>query len=419
MPKIMLLIVVIALYLLLDYYAFQLVRHATLAYPAKLALVLRWGFWVGSFLLILGLILFSTGVLMASPRWVRAFFQGLTIVVILPKIFLAVFALVDDVVRLVRWVASLVVGEPETEQVPVKKGIGRAEFIAQAGMVAASIPLVASSYGILSGAHDYRVRRRTVVIKNLPSAFHGLRIAQLSDIHAGSFWNKRAVQGGVDMLLAEKPDLVVFTGDLVNDRASEMQDYGDVFGRVSAPLGVYSILGNHDYGDYVQWKDAHAKQQNLLDLIEIEKQMGWRPLIDEHITLGQGADRLALVGIQNWSAKLRFPRHGNLEKALRGTEDVPVRILLSHDPSHWRAEVLPLYADKIDLTLSGHTHGAQFGIELGNYRWSPVSMVYQEWADLYQEGDNYLYVNRGYGYIGYPGRLGILPEITIIELAKG
>lgn len=415
----MLLIVIIVLYLLLDYYAFQLVKHATSAYPAKLALAIRWGFWMGSFLLILGLILFSTGVLMASPRWVRAFFQGITIVVVLPKVFLAVFALVDDLVRLVRWAVSLIPSGAETVQSPVKKGIGRAEFIAQAGMVAASIPLVAGSYGILSGAHDYRVRKRTVVLKHLPSAFHGLRIAQLSDIHAGSFWNKRAVQGGVDMLLAEKPDMVVFTGDLVNDKATEMQDYGDVFSRVKAPLGVYSILGNHDYGDYVQWKDARAKQQNLLDLIEIERQMGWKPLIDEHIMLGQGADSLALIGIQNWSAKLRFPRHGNLEKALLGTEDVPVRILLSHDPSHWRAEVIPTYGDKIDLTLSGHTHGAQLGVEVGNYRWSPVSMVYQEWADMYKEGDQYLYVNRGFGYIGYPGRLGILPEITIIELVKG
>jgi hypothetical protein len=273
------------------------------------------------------------------------------------------------------------------------------------------------SYGVLSGAHDYQVHRKTLYLPNLPKSFDGLRFAQLSDIHSGSFFNKVAVRGGVEMLLKEKPDVVFFTGDLVNNVASEMKDYQDIFSKVKAPLGVYSTLGNHDYGDYVMWSSAEAKRKNLEDLKATHQLMGWRLLMNESQYLTQNGDKIAVMGIENWSAKGRFPKYGNLSKAHQNTEEASVKILLSHDPSHWRAEVLEDYKD-IDLMLAGHTHGMQFGIEIGNFRWSPVQYFYEEWADLYSHANQYLYVNRGFGFIGYPGRIGILPEICIFELRR-
>lgn len=219
------------------------------------------------------------------------------------------------------------------------------------------------------------------------------------------------------MLLREKPDVVFFTGDLVNNEASEMRDYQDIFAKVKAPLGVYSTLGNHDYGDYVMWASAEAKRKNLEDLKATHKLMGWNLLMNESRYLSQNGDKIAILGIENWSAKGRFPKYGSLAKAYENTDEASVKILLSHDPSHWRAEVLEQYED-IDLMLAGHTHGMQFGIEIGNFRWSPVQYFYEEWADLYTKANQYLYVNRGFGFIGYPGRIGILPEICIFELKR-
>jgi predicted MPP superfamily phosphohydrolase len=239
---------------------------------------------------------------------------------------------------------------------------------------------------------------------------------QLSDIHSGSFGDPAAVNKGVDMVLAEKPDIILFTGDLVNSIATEMKDYQAVFSRLQAPMGVYSTLGNHDYGDYHWWESEQAKKANLDRLCQIQAEMGWRLLMNEHVVFERGGDRIALLGIENWSAKARFPKYGKMSEAHAGTEQYPFKILMSHDPSHWDAEVRTRYPD-VDLMLAGHTHGMQWGFELPGLKWSPVSFLYRQWAGLYQEGDQKLYVNRGFGFIGYPGRFGILPEITVIELA--
>jgi predicted MPP superfamily phosphohydrolase len=268
--------------------------------------------------------------------------------------------------------------------------------------------------GILTGAHDYRVHRHIIKLPNLPKSFHGIRIGQLSDIHSGSFFNKTAVKGGVEMLLGEKPDIVFFTGDLVNNVAEEVKDYIDIFGKVAAPLGVYSTLGNHDYGEYVSWDSAGAKRKNLKNLMEAHKIMGWNLLMNEHKILQESGESIAVLGVENYG-KGRFPKYGQLEKAYRGTEEIPVKLLLSHDPSHWDLEVRPSFPD-INLMFAGHTHGMQFGIEIGSFKWSPAQYMYPQWAGLYQQDKQYLYVNRGFGYLGYPGRIGILPEITIIEL---
>ena len=250
---------------------------------------------------------------------------------------------------------------------------------------------------------------------NLPLAFKGLRVVQISDIHCGSFSNMSAVQRGVDKILGLKPDLVLFTGDLVNNKSDEMQNYLPVFSQVKAPMGVYSTLGNHDYGDYVQWANSEDKKQNLEHLKQVHAQLGWRLLMNENVVLKRNEDQIAVIGVENWSAKARFPKYGDLARAYTGTETVPFKILMSHDPSHWDGEVIPKYSD-IDLTLAGHTHGMQFGVEIPWLKWSPVQYVYRQWAGLYEQGKQKLYVNRGFGFIGYPGRVGILPEITLFEL---
>jgi uncharacterized protein len=242
-----------------------------------------------------------------------------------------------------------------------------------------------------------------------------MKIVQISDVHSGSFNNKSAVQRGIEKILKLQPDLILFTGDLVNGRADEMANYKDVFARLQAPMGVYSILGNHDYGDYESWNSKEHKVQNLERLKGIHSEMGWKLLLNEHVVLEKNNDRMALLGVENWSAKANFPKYGRLEHAYSGVKDIPFKLLMSHDPSHWDAEVRTKYPD-IDLMLAGHTHGMQFGVELPWFRWSPVQYVYRQWAGLYEEGSQKLYVNRGFGFLGYPGRVGILPEITLIEL---
>ncbi len=332
------------------------------------------------------------------------------------KIFALVFLLIDDVRRLFQWIISWFV--PSVAPVPADPSlprIPRSEFLSTTALIAGGGLLGTFAYGIISGAHDYRIRRVRVALKNLPKEFDGIRIAQLSDIHSGSFFNKTAVKGGVEMLLKEKPDIVFFTGDLVNDRAYEVKDYLSIFEKVKAPLGVHSTFGNHDYGDYQPFPTPAAKVRNLQDLAAAHKAMGWNLMMDENRPIRVDGAEIGLIGIQNWG--VGFAQHGDLAKAYKGAEGYPVKILLSHDPSHWNAQVRPEYKG-IDLALAGHTHGMQFGIELPGFKWSPAQYRYEHWAGLYQEEDQYLYVNRGFGYLGYPGRVGILPEITVLELVR-
>jgi hypothetical protein len=219
------------------------------------------------------------------------------------------------------------------------------------------------------------------------------------------------------MFLKEKPDLIFFTGDLVNNETSEVKEYLEIFSKLQAPLGVYSVTGNHDYGDYKSWSSKEAKENNFQDLIQAHNLMGFDLLMNENRIIELSGDKLAILGIENWGAG-RFAKYGKLQEAYAGTEEASVKLLLSHDPSHWDAQVRPNYPD-IDVAFAGHTHGFQFGVEIGNFKWSPSQYVYKQWADLYQEGNQYLYVNRGFGYIGYPGRVGIPPELTVIELKRG
>lgn len=322
------------------------------------------------------------------------------------KLGLALFVLVDDIRRFGLFARSKINSEEVIET------ITRSDFLLKTGLVAATVPLVSLGWGMLAGPYRYKVFNEKIKIPNLPSNFNGLKIAQISDIHAGSFYNKEAVERGVELLMAQEPDLILFTGDLVNDRAEEMHPYIEIFKKIQAPMGVYSILGNHDYGDYVKWESEAAKEENNQNIRKVHGDLGWNLLLNEHIYLKKGDQKIALIGVENWGKG--FHQVGDLAKAYHKC-DAPVKLLLSHDPTHFDEVVKKDFQD-IDITFSGHTHGAQMGIETGGFKWSPISLRYKKWAGLYEENGQYLYINRGFGFIGYAGRLGIMPEITVMDL---
>ncbi|HEY8400511.1 MAG TPA: metallophosphoesterase [Cytophagaceae bacterium] len=408
--------ILLLIFLSIDVYVFQAFRYIGQSLSPTLRKSIYIIYWTITILTLIGFLSYNLGNPEKWSRFAKTMVFSSMMVIYFSKLFVVLFLLVDDVVRLIRWMVYKIQSVAADQQpANTSTPISRHEFLVKAGLIVGSLPFISMAYGIIAGAHDYTIRRVTIRLKKLPIAFDGLRIAQLSDIHAGSFYNKFAVERGIQMLLNEKPDVVFFTGDLVNDRADEMVDYKDVFAKVKAPMGVYSVLGNHDYGDYVQWPSAQAKSENLKRLINIHKEMGWDILINENRKLEKDGESIAIIGVENWGAKGRFPKYGKLSKAYKGIEDTPVKLLLSHDPSHWDAEVRQKYKD-IDIMFSGHTHGFQFGVEIANVKWSPVKYMYEQWAGLYQKGEQFLYVNRGFGYIGYPGRVGITPEITIIEL---
>ncbi|HBH22149.1 MAG TPA: metallophosphatase [Cytophagales bacterium] len=410
-------LITIAFFILVDLYVYQAFKEVVKNSSEKVKKTVFWLHWSLSGLAIGAIFLYRFGIPELVPgSWRSVILVGLFLDYI-SKTFGVLVLLIDDIIRGGKWISRRFRGNQKAiTETPEGKGISRSEFLTKTAVIGTILPVATLSFGILSGAHDYRIRRRTVRLKNLPHSFDGIKIAQISDIHSGSFFDKKSVKGGVDLLMGEKPDLVFFTGDLVNRETAEVNDYVPVFEKIKAPLGVYSTMGNHDYGDYRSWPSEKARQQNILDLHEAHRLMGWDILLNEHRIIKEGNDQLAIIGVENWGAG-RFSKYGNLEKAYKGTEEAPTKLLLSHDPSHWDAQIRPQYGD-IDMTFAGHTHGFQFGVEIGNFRWSPSQYIYKQWADLYREGEQYLYVNRGFGYIGYPGRVGILPEITIIELKK-
>jgi hypothetical protein len=404
------------LLILIDLYVFQAFRVIGQDLPEFWRRIIYSGYWILTGIVLLGYFTYHFINPDIFPRFFRTFLMVGVFIHYFSKTFALVFLVIDDIIRVVEWVVSLFGRKVSEEGTGSTQGIPRSEFLAKAALIAGTAPLVTMTYGIISGAHDYRIRRKKVFIRNLPGAFDGLRVGQISDIHSGSFFNKRAVQGGVDMLLDEKPDIVFFTGDLVNSQTDEVSNYIDVFDKVRAPLGVFSTTGNHDYGDYRSWPSPDAKTKNFNALIKAHEILGWDLLLNENRLLKIDGEKLAILGVENWGAG-RFSKYGDLDKAYSGSADAPLKLLLSHDPSHWDAQVRKKYPD-ISMMFAGHTHGFQFGVEWGNFKWSPSQYVYTQWAGLYHQEDQYLYVNRGYGYLGYPGRIGIPPEITIIELKK-
>jgi len=291
----------------------------------------------------------------------------------------------------------------------------RRKFISEIAILTAAFPFTGFLYGMIKGKYDYRVHRQTIYFDDLPEAFDGFTITQISDIHSGSFDSTAAVQRGIDLAKAQKSDLFVFTGDLVNNAAWEIEQYIPHFKQLKAPYGQFSILGNHDYGDYIDWNSDAEKAANLEKLKQHHKELGYRLLLDENLEIEKNGQKISLIGVQNWGRG--FIQIGNLDKALAGVDPNAFKILLSHDPTHWEDKVR-YNPTTVHLTLSGHTHGAQFGVETAGFRWSPVQYKYYDWAGLANEKDRYLYVNRGFGFLAFSGRLGIWPEITVITLKK-
>lgn len=398
----------------IDFYVFQVVKMLSQSASQRTKSIIFSGYWTLSIAII---ILFIFLPFLNTDRWPKNLRNYIFVTIVgffFAKLVASLVFLIDDLRRAMQWaVAKMFFRNTEGES-QVSEGISRSVFLSWLGLGIGGTLITSLVYGF-TNKYNYQIRKVPLNFPNLPTAFRGLKIVQISDIHSGSFDNKEAVEKGVQMILDLKPDLILFTGDMVNDLATEMHSYTDVFSRLKAPMGVFSTLGNHDYGDYIQWPNMEVRNQNIEDLKKLQAAMGWRLLMNEHVVLEKEGQEIALIGIENWSAKKRFPKHGKMWEAYPGAEKYPFKILMSHDPSHWDAEVRPKYSD-IDLMLSGHTHGMQFGIDIPGFKWSPVKYVYDQWAGLYEEGKQKLYVNRGYGFIGYPGRVGIMPEITLIEL---
>lgn len=400
-----------------EYYSFIVVRSSVRNMPSVWRVTLISLYLFFTIISWLGLILFRQINWAAVPHLLRNVYIAFVLGFVVGKILVMLVMVIDDIRRLVTWlVTALAYGNSAAQSGESAGGISRSLFLKRTALVLGGLSLVGFTYGI-SNRYRYRVRKLKLKFASLPDAFKGLKIVQVSDIHTGSFDNHEAVAHGIQRVMDQNADIIFFTGDLVNNHADEVDaKYQEIFSRLKAPMGVYSTLGNHDYGDYVQWPSKEAKVANLDKLKGIHASMGWRLMMNEHIVFERGNDKIALIGIENWSAKANFTRYGDMHKAYAGLKEknIPFKILMSHDPSHWHAQVIPEFSD-VQLTLSGHTHGMQFGIDSKWFKWSPVQYMYNEWAGLYTVGEQNLYVNRGFGFLGYPGRLGVLPEITVFE----
>ena len=365
-------------------------------------------------LIIVGNLLFYTLILERNttnePRLMYAI--GFFLSLLIFQLLVSVILLAEDVFRIPQALYSFLKRVPEqTQFIP-----SRRKIISQIALGLASIPFASLLYGMYRGKYNYKVLSYNLEFEDLPDAFDGFKITQISDIHSGSFDNQTKVQYGVDLVNQQKSDLVLFTGDLVNNRADEIKPWIKIFNKIKAEFGVFSILGNHDYGDYMRWESPAAKRKNMEDLYDAHNEMGWDLLLNESRFIEKDGDRLAIIGVENWGSG--FKKAGDLNKALNNVSEKDFKILLTHDPSHWEAQVIP-HPFKIHLTLSGHTHGMQFGIEIpGIIKWSPAKWRYKQWAGVYGENKQYLNVNRGFGYLAYPGRVGIWPEVSVITLSK-
>ena len=395
------LIGIFIIYFLLTFYASRSLK--TLKVPRWV----EWLFWLITIGVIIHLLYhwFCRGKVVWSAPQQYAIAELLTWLIIC--LFVTLPLLLEDITRLIKAIFRKPTNAP---RIP-----SRRKFVSTLGWGLAAIPFASILYSIFKGKYNYKVWKYTLYFDNLPKAFDGYRITQISDIHCGSFDNYEKIRYGVELINSQKSDVILFTGDLVNNLANEVHNWKSLFATLQAPDGVFSIMGNHDYGDYSSWETPEAKQQNLEHLFQLQKQMGWQLLLNEHCYLERNGEKIALIGVENWGHG-RFSKYGDLNKAMEGINTEDFKILMSHDPTHWQEVVLPENKD-IQLTLSGHTHGMQCGIEIpGWLKWSPSQYIYKYWGGMYEEGGKYLNVNRGFGYHAFPGRLGVWPEITVIEL---
>lgn len=402
-------LIFLLIFVIIDIYAFQ-------AFRAISKTVWMTALYWGVSLLVLGNFIYRFyGLSRADYGNPQAYAFALVIAFLVPKVIVLGIMFAEDIFRVPQAIFRYFTEGPNAN---VKYMPSRRAFISKIALGIAAIPFGAILYGIYNGKYNFKVLKYTLSFEDLPDAFDGYKLTQISDIHSGSFDNMDKVRYAVDLINGQQSDVILFTGDMVNNEAREMKPYVDIFSKLKAKDGLYSVLGNHDYGDYIRWESGEAKRQNLEDLKQIQKQIGFDLLLNESRYIERNGEKIALVGVENWGAG-GFKQAGDLKKAVRRIQKEDFKILMSHDPSHWEKQVI---GDEYHyhLTLSGHTHGMQFGIEIpGWFKWSPVKWRYKYWAGIYEELGQYINVNRGFGYIGFPGRVGIWPEITVIELKKG
>jgi|TARA_B110000263_G_C15294966_1_gene505176 predicted MPP superfamily phosphohydrolase len=392
----------------LDVYFYQIIKKYRKIKWTKFLFILYWSF---TFITIVNFLTYYLGI--ETEYYFRTILFNFVIGNFISKVVALPFILIDDLRRLMIKLYYLFWRVNGTKKLNENK-ISRSKFLSLSASIAYGFPMASLTYGIISNnIYDYRIRKKNIILERLPKKFDGIKVCQISDIHIGSLRNRKAAMGGIQMIINEKPDIIFFTGDLVNDRADELKNWGDTLSKIKAPLGVHSILGNHDYGEYTSWENGDKKSNNFNNILKAHKEFGWNLMMNENDKIIVDNESINLIGVENWS--LRFKTYGDLSKAYRGLDKDEFKLLLTHNPSHWNQEVIKNYKD-IDLTLSGHTHGLQYGIEVGDFRWSPSKLAYDQWADLYKIKDQYIYVNRGFGFLGYQGRVGILPEITILNL---
>lgn len=342
----------------------------------------------------------------------RAYAFGMVLALVLAQVVLILFVFAEDVIRFFIGLFSKQTYADKRLHMP-----SRRRFVSQLALGVAAIPFFSLIYGMIKGKYNYKVLEYELEFDDLPVAFDGYQITQVSDIHCGSFDNRDKVAYGMQLIREQKSDVIFFTGDLVNNRALETDSWKALFSTIKAPDGVFSILGNHDYGQYYKWDSKEAEKKNLNQLKGVHQEMGWDLLLNENRTILRDGEKLHIVGVENWGNG-HFPKYGDIDKAAAGLNPEDFKIVLSHDPSHWR-EIVRDHQKNFQLTLSGHTHGMQFGIEIpGVIKWSPIKYRYKYWAGIYEESKRYINVNRGFGYLAYPGRVGIWPEITVIKLKK-
>jgi len=402
--------IIILLLFLVDFYVFQALKTVTQGMnpgPQKAIFFVHWAI----FIITAGTFILASLTRGTPPDTFRTYLSSTLFIIFASKLVIVLFLILDDTLRLGRIVMHAANGDEQFDP-------SRSKFLNQMGLLVAAVPFSAFIYGMVKGAYDYRVKRVTLRFPNLPAAFDGYKVLQISDLHTGSFASTEPLKEAVRIINKQEADLVFFTGDLVNNLASEVEAHIPTLREIKAKEGVFSVLGNHDYADYVrEWPHENAKMENFRKMLDTHGQMGWQLLMNENRIIQKDGEQIAILGVENWGNRAGFPKYGRLSEAYKGTESVPFKVLLSHDPSHWDGEVNQKYKD-IDLMLSGHTHGMQFGVNIPGWKWSPVQYVYEQWAGLYKKGTQHLYVNTGLGFLGYPGRVGFLPEITVFELKK-
>jgi len=399
------LLLLIPFWLLLDLYFFQVVKSAVGGLSPVWRRVIYGTYWAYDGLLIAALFYLK---LNGGGIFSGYFFSLVApmLLSVIPKLCILPFLLLKDA----GWLTFRLANRRHTPFLPARR-----KFINQIVLGASAIPFGYVAFGVSRGAYHYTVHRNTLYFEDLPAAFDGFTITQLSDIHCGSLDDREAVERGMRLANAQQSDLIAITGDLVNNQATELHQWMDVFSTLTAPAGVFSILGNHDYGDYTDWPSEAAKTANLEQLKSLQREMGFHLLLDEHVKIEKAGEHINLVGVQNWGK--RFRQYGDLDKALERVDENTFSVLLSHDPSHWEGQVLD-YSKPVQLTLSGHTHGMQFGIDIPGIRWSPAKYMYKQWAGIYSQGSRYINVNRGFGFLGFSGRIGVWPEISVITLKR-